>query len=339
MELKFDGERVVGASAGGLHLRALAERRAEPEPDGVLLDDDLGLVGQSAAIAEVRERILRYAPLRYPVLVLGETGTGKELVARALHAQSARAARPFVVANAAAFTEALLGSELFGHERGAFTGAVARHRGLFEMAHGGTLFLDEVAEMPACVQANLLRAIELGEVRPLGAEKLRRVDVRVIAATNADLSKMLATGRFRHDLYRRLSVLCIVLPPLRERREDIPLLARHLLARHANPGAPLGLTDLALKMLSFERWPGNVREIESVIVRAATLAVGSPIDGDDVNTALGDDGSRATTDASPAAPEIRSAFARARGNVSDAARLLGVPRTTLRDRLRRHRGP
>jgi len=300
---------------------------------------DLGLVGQSAAIAEVRERILRYAPLPYPVLILGETGTGKELVAKALHARSRPAARPFVVANAAAFTEALMGSELFGHERGAFTGAVARHRGLFEMAHGGTLFLDEVAEMSVGVQASLLRAIEQGEVRPLGAERERKVDVRVIAATNADLTRMLAAGRLRHDLYRRLSVLRMVLPPLRERREDIPLLARHLLARHANPGAPLGLTDLALKMLSFERWPGNVRELESIMVRAATLAAGPLIDGEDVNTALGDDGSHTSAEASPATPEIRSAFAQARGNVSGAARLLGVPRTTLRDRLRRHRGP
>ena len=323
------------STSGGTFADVRSGRRGRPATPA---DHDLGLVGRSAAIAEVRERILRYAPLPYPVLILGETGTGKELVARALHARSPRAGRPFVVANAAAFTDGLLASELFGHARGAFTGAVARHRGLFEAADGGTLFLDEVAEMPAGVQACVLRAIEHGEVRPLGAERERRVDVRVIAATNADLSEMLAAGRFRHDLYRRLSVLRVVVPPLRARRSDVPLLARHFLARHAIPGGPRGLTDAALEALSFEPWPGNVREIGSVIVRAAAHGTSPLIDAEGVKAALAEDRPRDLSGDLTEASLVESALARARGNVSRAARLLGVPRSTLRDRLRRFHG-
>jgi two-component system response regulator HydG len=243
-----------------------------------------------------------------------------------------------VVANAAAFTDGLLASELFGHARGAFTGAVTRHRGLFEEADGGTLFLDEVAEMPPAVQACVLRAIEHGEVRPLGAEHERKVDVRVIAATNADLTRMVAAGRFRHDLYRRLSVLRVVLPPLRARRADVPLLARHFLGLHAIAGAPRGFTDAALKALSSEPWLGNVRQIESVIVRAAVLGTGPVIDAEDVKAALAEEQPRDMSGELPEASVIQSTLERTRGNVSRAARILGVARSTLRDRLRRELG-
>jgi two-component system response regulator HydG len=226
------------------------------------------LVGTSTGMRAVRERIERVADAPAPVIVLGETGTGKGLVARALHTDSRRAARPFVAVNCAALPEALLESELFGHVRGAFTGATSDRPGLFAEADGGTLFLDEIGEMTPGLQAKLLHALESGVVRPVGATKSRPVDVRVIAATHRDLSRAVADGKFREDLLYRLDVVAIVIPALRDRREDIPALVEHFLeeARARYPQSPVRrLSAEALASLGRRSWPGNVRELANVV--------------------------------------------------------------------------
>jgi two-component system response regulator AtoC len=238
-----------------------------------------GIVGRSAALRTVLDVARKVA--RYPstVLVTGESGTGKELVARLVHRASPRAEAPFVAINCGAIPEALLESELFGHARGAFTGATSERRGLFEEADGGTLFLDEIAELPAALQVKLLRALQEGEVRRVGDNAARTVDVRVVAATARDVEAEVAAGRFRADLFYRINVVRLHLPPLRERGEDIPVLARHFAARYAERfGAPArGLSRPALRHLVEYGWPGNVRELENVIERAVVLADGDEI--------------------------------------------------------------
>jgi DNA-binding NtrC family response regulator len=232
------------------------------------------LVGQSHQMAEIYTLIARVASLDTTVLIQGETGTGKELVARAIHAASARADRPFVAIDCAALPEALFESELFGHERGAFTGALATRRGLFETSAGGTCFLDEIAELPPPLQAKLLRALQERAVRRVGGNEAIPVDVRILAATNRDLHALVGTGEFRDDLYYRLNVVTIAVPPLRERGTDIPLLAQHFLEKFsAETGRPV--KDLAagtLALLASYQWPGNVRELEHAIERAVALA-------------------------------------------------------------------
>ena len=265
------GEAVVTAGSAVQRLQrqrdaALAETHAPAtEPR---------LVGESAPMAQLDEHIRAVADSDLTVLVQGETGTGKELVARALHRQSARADGPLVTVNAAALPEGLVESELFGHRKGAFTGATESRRGKFELADGGTLFLDEVGELAPAVQARLLRVLQDGDLQPLGEERPRRVDVRVIAATNRDLAAEVAAGRFRADLYHRLSVYPVVVPPLRERGDDVLLLAGHFAEQVR---ARLGLRALRLDpactpLLQAYHWPGNVRELEHVIHRAAVLA-------------------------------------------------------------------
>ena len=231
-------------------------------------------VGKSAAMREVEDLIERIAETTVPVLVLGETGTGKGLVVRAIHAQGARANAPFVAVNCAALPANLLESELFGHERGAFTGATTSRAGLFAEAHGGTLFLDEIGEMSAGLQAKLLRVLETGMVRPVGASKEQRFDVRIITATHRDLRARIASGEFREDLLYRLEVVSIELPPLRHRREDIPLLLAHFLerARSKHPRSPVErFKPEALELLTSYAWPGNVRELEHVVERVTVL--------------------------------------------------------------------
>jgi Nif-specific regulatory protein len=220
-------------------------------------------------MGELFRQLDKVVDTKVSVLVQGETGTGKKLIASALHHRSKRKDRLFVAQNCAAFPENLLESELFGHKRGAFTGATDDKKGLFEVADGGTLFLDEIGEMPLSLQAKLLRALQEGEIRPLGAQLTRRVDVRIVAATNRDLDAEVKSGRFREDLYYRLKVFPIRVPPLRERRDDIPLLARHFLDRYVREfGKPVaGLADDALAILSAYEWPGNVRELENEIQR------------------------------------------------------------------------
>ncbi|MFZ5895278.1 MAG: sigma 54-interacting transcriptional regulator [Myxococcota bacterium] len=232
------------------------------------------IVGKSRAMSELSRQLDKVVDTRVSVLIQGETGTGKELIAAALHSRSKRREKLFVAQNCAAFPENLLESELFGHKRGAFTGASEDKKGLFEVADGGTLFLDEIGEMPLSLQAKLLRALQEGEVRPLGATAARKVDVRIVAATNRDLEAEVAAGRFREDLLYRLKVFPVRVPPLRERRDDVPLLAEHFLQRYTREfGKPVrGFTPEALALLSAHDWPGNVRELENEVQRLVIQA-------------------------------------------------------------------
>ncbi|GMR12424.1 MAG: sigma-54-dependent Fis family transcriptional regulator [Gemmatimonadota bacterium] len=238
-----------------------------------------GIVGESDAIKEVIERILQIAPVGSRVLITGESGTGKELVARGIHDLSQRRHKPFIAVNVAALAETLLESELFGHEKGAFTGAIDSRKGLFELAHGGTIFLDEIGEMPLVTQTKLLRVLEQREFLRVGGERTIKVDIRIVAATNQDLRQLVAIGQFRKDLYYRLNVLHIDLPPLRRRREDIPLLVASFVAevsaRHDRPF--VGISAEAMDILQRHYWPGNVRELENLVESMVVLAPGRMI--------------------------------------------------------------
>ncbi len=231
------------------------------------------LLGESAAMCAVRAQIARIAASDAPVAIRGESGSGKELAARDLHEHSRRAAQPFIAVNCGAIPEPLMESEFFGHRRGAFTGAHAERGGFFQAAHGGTLFLDEVAELPPAMQVKLLRAIQERSVRKLGSQREESVDVRIVSATNRDLAAAVQAGDFRQDLYYRLQVIELSLPPLRERRDDIPLLAHAILARLAGPRPPR-LADAALQRLCQHDFPGNVRELENVLERALAMSSG-----------------------------------------------------------------
>ena len=246
--------------------------------------DHYGIVGPGRAMQDVVQRARVVAQSRSTVLVTGETGTGKELVARAIHDWSAQREQPLVRVNCAALPEALIESELFGHVRGAFTGAVGNKKGRFALADGGTIFLDEIGAIAPAVQSKLLRVLQEREFEPLGAEQTVSVDVRVIAATNRDLRQLVAEGRFQEDLYYRLNVIPIVIPPLRDRREDIPPLVEHLIRRHAlRAGKRLdGIAPAAMAMLVDAPWPGNVRELENTLERAVVLAAQSVIQAHDI---------------------------------------------------------
>jgi two-component system response regulator HydG len=300
------------------------------------------IVGRSSAMREVLERVVRVGPTDATVLISGESGTGKELVARALHVSSRRGNRPFVPVNCAAITDTLLESELFGHARGAFTGATRARRGLFEEAHGGTLFIDEIGETSPGFQAKLLRALQEGEVRRVGESVPVQVDVRVIAATNQDLRRAIADRRFREDLYYRLAVVPIRIPPLRERIEDVPLLAAHFAERFAaRTGTRKVLTPEAVARLQRHPWPGNVRELENVIEQAAALGTGAEIRAEDVEveTHAGPAGEEARTLAAAVEDAerrtIEAALTRAGGDLARVARELGVSGTTLWRKMKR----
>jgi transcriptional regulator with PAS, ATPase and Fis domain len=243
-----------------------------------------GIVGETDAIHQVLERVLQIAPVASTVLIMGESGTGKELVARGIHALSPRRHEPFIAVNVAALSETLLESELFGHEKGAFTGAIDARRGLFELANDGTIFLDEIGEMPLATQTKLLRVLEQREFHRVGGEKPIKVDVRIIAATNEDLRQLVAIGEFRRDLYFRLNVLNIELPPLRERRDDIPLLVhafvRDVSERHDR--AFPGISPEAMEILKQYSWPGNVRELRNLVESMVVLAPGRVIRPEDI---------------------------------------------------------
>lgn len=243
-----------------------------------------GIVGTTDAMQEVLERVVQIAPVSSTVLVTGESGTGKELVARGLHFLSPRRHKPFIPVNVAALPDTLLESELFGHEKGAFTGAIDSRRGLFELAEGGTIFLDEIGEMPLATQTKLLRVLEQREFLRVGGEKPRRVDVRIVAATNQDLRELVGTREFRPDLYYRLNVLHIALPPLRDRRDDIPLLVRRFSREVAEGvGRPFpGITPEAMAVLQRHRWPGNVRELRNLVESMVVLSPGAPIQPHDI---------------------------------------------------------
>jgi len=256
--------------------RLVAAQKAEKSETKTDLQD---IVGKSPVMLEVYKLVARVAGSTATVLVQGESGTGKELVARAMHTHSPRAHAAFVPVNCTALTESLLESELFGHARGAFTGAVAAKRGLFETANGGTLFLDEVGDMGPKMQAQLLRTLQDGEVRPVGGTEAIRVDVRLVCATNKDLDEEVKAGHFREDLYFRINVVTVRLPPLRERREDIPILVAHFLNKlaHRERRDPATMSPEALRLLTGYTWPGNVRELENAIERAVAVAKGNVV--------------------------------------------------------------
>ncbi len=307
-----------------------------------------GMVGRSPGMRRLFSIIERVAPTDYTVLVEGETGTGKEIVARTIHEHSARRGQPYVVFDCAAAAETLLESELFGHVRGAFTGAATAREGAFRRAHGGTLFIDELNSMPLALQGKLLRALEARRIQPLGADADVEVDLRVIAAANVDLKAEVAAKRFREDLYFRLSVVCLQVPPLRERREDIALLARDFLR---GAGVDVEVTGPNLDRLVGYGWPGNVRELRNTIDRALALAGTRKVAFDELPISIGE---ASPTMAWPmmldlpfkdAKDQLTRAFERvyvttilerAKQNISEAARMAGLSRRGFFDLLRRH---
>jgi DNA-binding NtrC family response regulator len=293
------------------------------------------ILGRSKAMQAVFEQIRAVAETDAPVLLLGDSGSGKELVARAIHWHSGRRDKAFVAVNCAAIPETLLESELFGHEKGSFTGADRKRRGLFVEAQGGTLLLDEIAEMPQSLQVKLLRALQDRVVRPVGGNEEIKVDLRVISATNRDLPAFVRQGKFREDLYYRVAVIPIRIPSLRERPEDIPILAEHFLKRAAaGMGKDItGFDDEALKWLHQHNWPGNVRELENVVERAATLAKGPLITRDDLRIEF-TPGSSGELGVRPSLAEVESQYIRrimdeVRGDKRAAARILGISVRTL----------
>jgi DNA-binding NtrC family response regulator len=304
-----------------------------------------GLVGRSPAMVAVYTTRARVAPARATVLVLGESGTGKELVARAIHEHSPRRRRPFVAVDCGALTETLLESELFGHVRGAFTGAVADKGGLFAEADGGTIFLDEIGDVSPALQAKLLRVLQEHQVRPVGGSDWRAVDVRVIAATNRDLADAVAGGRFREDLYYRLKVVTVTLPPLRERADDVPLLVDHFVRRAAREaGKPVsGVSTEALARLAGYDWPGNVRGLAPGIERGVALARQDVLTAEDLPTELRAPSRPVETGFTdhPTLEALKRRYIRyvlsdSNGNVTRAASVLGVDRRSLYRMLQRY---
>ena len=341
----FDNDELRTVVGRALELNRLARenRWLRQEVEARYAADQV--IAESPRSRELLALIRRVAPSRSTVLVQGESGTGKELVARLLHYWSERVGRPFVAVNCKAFAEGVLESELFGHEKGAFTGATAARAGCFERASGGTLFLDEIGEISDDFQAKLLRVLQEGEVLRVGATEARRVDVRVVAATNRQLKDEIAAGRFREDLFFRLNVIPIALVPLRERREDIVPLARHFLRRHAEQSArQVALAPEAEAALLGHGWRGNVRELENAIERGVVLARGDVITPEDLlldesSTAVPPVESEGTLQAAldhATAARIRAALDAARGQRTEAARALGIDRTTLYRLMKRY---
>jgi two-component system nitrogen regulation response regulator NtrX len=323
----------------------LQQTRAENRALRAAMAPQGELIGNSAGLNAVRGEIAQVSPTEARVLITGESGTGKELVASAIHHGSGRARQPFVTVNCAAIPRDLVESEMFGHERGAFTGATDRRIGRFELASGGTLFLDEIGDLSLEAQAKLLRTLETGELQRLGAEKSIRVNVRLISATNRDLEQAVASGTFREDLYFRIAVFPIRLPPLRERLDDLPLLIEHF-ARRLRPRNPPRFTAGALSRLATHRWPGNVRELANLVERLAILGH-DPVDEDDVRQML-----PVRRDLPASFPDgpmpplsdalddyerglIVAALTRGGGMVAEAARLLQTDRGNLYRRMRR----
>jgi len=340
---------IVDSAARYARLRTHTARRDIPDD----ATDSL-IIGTSAPVRQLRAGIARLAKQDVPILIRGESGTGKELIARALHERGPRGAHGFVPLNCGAIPESLIDSELFGHAKGAFTGATNDRPGVFVEADRGTLFLDEIGDMPIAVQARLLRVLQEGEVRPVGSNGVRSVDVRVVAATNVDLEAAVTHNRFRQDLLFRLDVVTLAVPPLRDRLDDLPLLAAHFLHKHS--AEPLALTPSALDALTRHAWPGNVRELENAMLHAISLAPAGEIgvdalpesivprargtrpvffaDADEI-VSLAEGKKRA------AATFERGYLVRvmwiAKGSISEAARLAGIDRTNFRRLLQRHK--
>ncbi|EIS9963541.1 sigma-54-dependent response regulator transcription factor ZraR [Escherichia coli] len=324
--------------------KALAHTHSiDAETPAVTASSQFGMVGKSPAMQHLLSEIALVAPSEATVLIHGDSGTGKELVARAIHASSARSEKPLVTLNCAALNESLLESELFGHEKGAFTGADKRREGRFVEADGGTLFLDEIGDISPMMQVRLLRAIQEREVQRVGSNQTISVDVRLIAATHRDLAAEVNAGRFRQDLYYRLNVVAIEVPSLRQRREDIPLLAGHFLQRFAerNRKAVKGFTPQAMDLLIHYDWPGNIRELENAVERAVVLLTGEYISERELPLAI------ASTpiplgqsqDIQPLVEVekevILAALEKTGGNKTEAARQLGITRKTLLAKLSR----
>jgi DNA-binding NtrC family response regulator len=328
----FELDTMIGAVT-----RAEAARNdTEPEAEEEDLPES-SMIGSSKAMVEVYMKVARVAPTDATVVIEGETGTGKELVARMVHRFSLRAKQPFVAVDCAAVAPSLLESELFGAMRGAFTGADRDRVGVFEAANRGTVFLDEIGEIEKSFQANLLRFLQEREIRPVGASRAKEVDVRVIAATNRDLQRMVDEGKFREDLWYRLNTVRIVLPPLRERREDIPLLARFYVNKYnGRYNREVKLMDSGVREFQNFTWPGNVRQLQHVVERLTILA--DRIDSETVLDALTAMDSRekpVETLADAEEDQIRKVLAATGGNKSKAAQILGIERKTLYRKLER----
>jgi len=332
--------------------RALEHQRLSTEHRYLISERDAefnhyGIVGRSRRMQEVINTAQVVAKSKSTILITGDTGTGKEMVARAIHFHSAQREMPLIKVNCAAIPETLLESELFGHVRGAFTGATTNKKGKFALADGGTIFLDEIGTMSPALQAKLLRVLQEREFEPLGSERTQRVDVRVIAATNRDLRQMVADGRFQEDLYYRLNVIPIHIPPLRERREDVAVLVDHFIAKHAQRAGKRidGMEPGVLEALQAADWPGNVRELENTVERAVVLSP-SPIIGPDVVRILG-----VTTTAPASLPSlslrqnldwaeretVRRALSSSGGVKKDAAEVMGISQRALSYYLAKHR--
>ena len=305
--------------------------------------DFSGVLGSSPRIREIFQLLEMVAPSEATVLLLGETGTGKELVAQAIHRNSPRAAGPFVVVNCATLPETLLESELFGHERGSFTGATVRKDGRFLVAHHGTVFLDEIGELTLPIQAKILRVLQAREFEPVGSNRTQKVDVRIITATNRDLEKMVREGRFRDDLYYRLNVFPLVLPPLRERLEDLPVLADFFLKRYGekNRRGVITLAPEALQAFRRYSWPGNIRELENVIERGVIVCQGNVLTREDLPAALQLQGEwlAAGGEGEPGLPElerqlISRTLERVAGQRRQAAEILGISLDELNLKIR-----
>jgi DNA-binding NtrC family response regulator len=332
----FDNDELRGVVDRAMELFRL--RRENRELRRELLGRGADLVAESESMRAVLALVDRAAPSTSPVLVQGESGTGKELVARRIHFGSPRVGRPYVAVNCKALAESVLESELFGHEKGAFTGALAAHAGCFERAHRGTLFLDEIGEVSASFQGKILRALQEGEVQRVGGVGPIQVDVRIVAATNRDLEAEVAEGRFREDLFFRLNVIPVWIPPLRERKDDVLPLARHFLFLHARAsGRLLHLSEETERALAAHHWPGNVRELSNAIERAVVLTRGDEIQPEDLllgqrhADAAGEPrgGTLQESLDRAAAERIREALAESGGRKAEAAARLGIERTTL----------
>jgi two-component system nitrogen regulation response regulator NtrX len=351
LEKPVTPEKLLVTVERALAWRALGRENAALKAERAERAADYQMVGTSAAAGALREAIRRVAPSQAKVLILGENGTGKELVARAIHDASPRASGPFIKVNCAAIPRDLVESELFGHERGAFTGATATRKGKFELAHTGTLFLDEIGDMSPEAQAKLLRALETGEAERVGGGRPVRFDVRAIAATNKDLSAEMAAGRFREDLFYRMNVVPIEVPPLRQRPEDIPLLAEHFLSRACadNRRPPLRLTRDAIRGLTAYEWPGNIRELRNLMERIAIMSDATELAGDALASYLpeamvlpteeeaerNDSSLRSRLETAERAALIEQ-LAQTHWNVSAAAKNLGIDRASLHRKMKRH---
>ena len=307
-----------------------------------------GIVGSSTKIEDVLRLVARLKDTRTPVLIMGESGTGKELVARAIHYRGALSGRPFVAVDCGSLVPTLIESELFGYEKGAFTGAVKSKEGLFQSAHGGTIFLDEIGELPLEMQAKLLRVLQEKEVRPVGSNQRVKVDVRVIAATNQDLEAAYKEGRFRKDLFFRLNVVAIQLPPLRERRSDIPTLVHYFLNKFS-PKKNMQVSQAAMNALLAYEWPGNVRELENCMERAVALGTHNVIDINDLPPAIAQSSNQPFAETRVAANDlpgtdleelerttIQRVFEETNGDKALTGRMLGISRATLYRKLKRY---